>query len=71
MAGDGYYEVIYEFNDLKKRENLLALDAAGIITLENKDVDNISGDSVCDLILKQGGKEVDKSEYLERGLPQI
>ena len=71
LAGDGYYEVIYEFNDLKKRENLLALDAAGIITLENKDVDNISGDSVCDLILKHGGKEVDKSEYLERGLPQI
>ena len=71
LSGDGYYEVVLEFNNLKRKDNLLALDAAGILTIENKNVDNISGDSVCDLIIQQGGQEIDKSEYLDRGLPII
>jgi len=69
IAEEGpYISMELKFDKLKNKDNLLALDKNGILTLEDKNVDYATGESLCDLLLKSGAQEIDKDDILKYGL---
>lgn len=64
-------QITLKFSSLKNNEHLRALDASGILTLDKKDADWVTSDSVCDVVKNNGGVEIDKSEIVGLGLPLL
>ena len=58
-----YVDFIVKFKDLDNMDHVRQLDDNGILTLENRNAESVSVDSIMQLLEEQGAKKMDYIEY--------